>query len=66
VDGEAILVVEGQQRLLESGQAAVIPPNTPHSVRVVGFCRAIVVDYPTRSGLPGLQRGEAGEDRDTR
>ena len=62
LEGEAIVVLEGQQRRLGSGQAAVVPPNTPHSVRVIGACRAIVVDYPTRPGLPGLEHREAAED----
>jgi mannose-6-phosphate isomerase-like protein (cupin superfamily) len=64
VDGEVIVVLEGQQRHLGSGQAAVVPPNMPHSVRVIGACQAIVVDFPTRPGLPGWKhREDAGTAR---
>ncbi|MBO0730547.1 MAG: cupin domain-containing protein [Acidimicrobiaceae bacterium] len=58
VDGEVVLALNGQQRRLRPGEAAVVPPGTPHSTRVVGPCRAIVVDYPTRPRLPGVQISE--------
>jgi mannose-6-phosphate isomerase-like protein (cupin superfamily) len=61
VDGEAIVVLDGEPRRLGPGQAAVVPPDTPHSVRVIAACRAIVVDYPTRPGLPGLKHPEAAD-----
>jgi quercetin dioxygenase-like cupin family protein len=31
--------------------AAIIPPNTPHSVVALTDGKAIVIDYPLRSGL---------------
>jgi quercetin dioxygenase-like cupin family protein len=50
-----VLVIDGQARRLASGTAAVVPPNTPHSVKVVGACRVIVTDYPLRHQLPGVR-----------
>jgi mannose-6-phosphate isomerase-like protein (cupin superfamily) len=54
VRGEITLIVDGDERRLRGGMAAVIPPNAPHSARVVGPCRAIVTDYPRRLHLPGV------------
>jgi mannose-6-phosphate isomerase-like protein (cupin superfamily) len=54
VAGDIVLVVEGEERRLGPRSAAVVPPNTPHSARPVGNCRAIVTDYPVRHQLPGL------------
>jgi mannose-6-phosphate isomerase-like protein (cupin superfamily) len=55
VEGEVVLVVDGQERRLGPGMAAVVPPNTPHSVKAAGTCRAIVTDYPIRHQLPGVR-----------
>jgi mannose-6-phosphate isomerase-like protein (cupin superfamily) len=55
VEGEILLVVDGQERRLGSGDAAVIPPNTRHSAKPLGACRAIVVDHPVRQQLPGIR-----------
>lgn len=54
VDGEILLVVDGHERRLGPGDAAVVSPGTRHSAKPVGPCRAIVVDYPVRRELPGL------------
>jgi mannose-6-phosphate isomerase-like protein (cupin superfamily) len=54
VEGAALLVIGGDQRRLGPGQVAVVPPDVPHSFRVIGPCRAIVVDYPVRVDLPGV------------
>jgi len=55
VEGEVLLVIDGSEAVLGPGDAAVIPPNTRHSAKPVGVCRAIIVDHPTRSQLPGVQ-----------
>ena len=34
--GRAILTIEGEDHLLESGTAFLIPPDVPHPARVVG------------------------------
>jgi mannose-6-phosphate isomerase-like protein (cupin superfamily) len=55
VEGEVLLVVDGQERRLGPGDAAVVPPNIRHSAKSVGACCAIIVDHPVRHQLPGLR-----------
>lgn len=55
VEGEVVLVLDGQERRLGQGAAAVVPPNTAHEVKVVGACRVVIADYPVRDQLPGVQ-----------
>lgn len=54
IEGEATLTVGNEERRVTAGEAAVIPPDTPHSVKLTGPCRAIVADYPLRLSLPGM------------
>jgi len=56
VEGEVVLRVGGEERRLGPGAAAVVPPDTPHSVHVVGACRAVVADFPLRPNLPGVSQ----------
>jgi len=42
---------------MRAGTAAIVPPHTLHSVRPIGPCRAVIVDYPLRTSLPGLNQG---------
>jgi len=37
-----------------AGTAAVVPPNTPHSVRIIGRAEIVVADFPVRRDLPGV------------
>jgi quercetin dioxygenase-like cupin family protein len=53
LEGEISLTVDGEERRLGPTMVAVVPPNTSHSVQVVGACRALVADYPLRPNLPG-------------
>jgi mannose-6-phosphate isomerase-like protein (cupin superfamily) len=53
VEGELLLSIDGDERTVTAGQAAIIPPHTRHSVRVVGACRALVTDFPVRPEVPG-------------
>ena len=53
VEGEVVLVVDGVERMLGPGSAAVVPPNAPHSARAVGASRVVVTDHPVRQQLPG-------------
>ena len=55
VEGEIVLSIDGREARLGPGAAAVVPPNTPHSVRTVGPCRVIVTDHPVRHQLPGVR-----------
>ena len=56
LEGEIHLTVGGEGRRLGPGMVAAVPPNMPHSARVVGSCRALVADYPRRLDLPGLAK----------
>ncbi len=56
VEGEIALIVGGVEHVARSGCAVVVPPNTPHSARPLGRCRAIVADWPVRTALPGVKR----------
>jgi quercetin dioxygenase-like cupin family protein len=51
IDGELEVTVDGTTQRCGPGTAAIIPPNTPHSVRVLKAGRAIVVDHPLRAGF---------------
>jgi mannose-6-phosphate isomerase-like protein (cupin superfamily) len=57
VSGAILLVIDGTERRLEAGDAAAVPSNVSHAARVIGACRAIVVDYPLRLELPTPHRG---------
>jgi mannose-6-phosphate isomerase-like protein (cupin superfamily) len=54
VEGEVALTIAGEEQVLGAGCVAVIPPHTPHSVRPLSACRAIIADYPLRPDLPGV------------
>ncbi|HWD53707.1 MAG TPA: cupin domain-containing protein [Acidimicrobiales bacterium] len=56
VDGEVAPTVAGEEQVLTAGSVAVVPPQTPHSVRPVGAVRVIIADYPLRPNLPGQSR----------
>jgi mannose-6-phosphate isomerase-like protein (cupin superfamily) len=57
VSGAILLVIDETARRLEAGDAAVVPPSVLHAARVIGACRAIVVDYPVRLELPTRHTG---------
>jgi quercetin dioxygenase-like cupin family protein len=48
VEGELEITVDGVTATVQPGNAAIVPPNTPHSVRALSDGRAIVVDHPLR------------------
>ena len=56
VDGELVVSIAGVERTLGAGGVAIVPPNTPHSVRALQASRAIIADYPLRPNLPGMNR----------
>jgi mannose-6-phosphate isomerase-like protein (cupin superfamily) len=58
VSGSVVLIVAGVERRVEAGDAAIVPPNTPHSVRVVGAAEAVVTDFPLREQLPGVPEAD--------
>jgi len=53
VEGEVALSIAGEEQVLDAGCVAVVPPDTPHAVRPLSACRAIIADYPLRPNLPG-------------
>jgi len=48
IEGKLAVRIDGVEQVAGPGCAAVVPPDTPHSARALGACRAIVVDYPLR------------------
>ena len=54
VEGSILLIVDGSEREMVAGSAAVVPPNTPHSVRIIGPAEIVVADFPVRRDLPGV------------
>ena len=61
MDGEAILILDSKERRIGPGDAAIVPPDARHAVKVLGSCRAIIVDYPIRLDLPGVRRPQASQ-----
>lgn len=53
VAGKVAMSIDGVQKLLGPGDAAVVPANTPHHARVLMASRAVITDYPLRLQLPG-------------
>ena len=56
VEGSIALIVDGIEMLVGSGDAAIIPPDTPHSARIAGPAGVTVTDFPVRHDLPGVDR----------
>lgn len=54
IEGELEFTIANETRILAPGSAAVIPANTPHSVKVLKNARAIIVDYPLRHSVGGI------------
>lgn len=54
VEGSLAITLEGEERVLGPGCAAVVPANSRHSTRALAASRAIVVDYPVRGRVGGV------------
>jgi mannose-6-phosphate isomerase-like protein (cupin superfamily) len=54
VSGRVAVRVAGEEREVVAGEAVVVPPNTPHAVRVIGAAEVVVADFPLRQHLPGI------------
>jgi quercetin dioxygenase-like cupin family protein len=48
IEGELELTIDGVVQRAGPGLVAIVPPNTPHSVRALSDGRAIIVDHPPR------------------
>lgn len=58
LDGTLAVRVAGVEHVVAGGTAVIVPPNTLHSVRVLGPCRALVVDTPRREAIGGVRVSE--------
>ena len=54
IDGQLEITVAGETQVAGPGCVAVIPPDTPHSVKAISDVRAIVVDHPRRDSIGGI------------
>ena len=54
IEGELEVTIGEQTRIAGPGSAAVVPANTPHSVKALTDGRSIVVDYPLRTSVGGV------------
>jgi quercetin dioxygenase-like cupin family protein len=54
IEGELEITIGGEAHVAGPGCAAVVPPNTVHAVTAVTDARAIVVDYPVRESIGGV------------
>lgn len=54
LEGELAITIGGTEHVARPGCAAIVPPNIPHSARVLGACRAIIVDHPLRHEVGGV------------
>jgi len=55
IDGQLEITIAGEIRVAGPGCAAVVPPNTAHSVKAITDARAIVVDHPRRDAIGGIK-----------
>jgi quercetin dioxygenase-like cupin family protein len=54
IDGELEVTIDGDTRIAGPGCVAMVPPDTPHSVKVLVAGRVIVTDYPRRESTGGI------------
>ena len=55
IEGQLEVTIAGQAAVAGPGSAAVVPANTPHSVKALSNGRSIVVDYPLRASVGGVR-----------
>jgi quercetin dioxygenase-like cupin family protein len=51
IEGELEVTIDGVTQTARPGVVAIVPANVPHSVKALSDGRAIIVDYPLRSGF---------------
>jgi quercetin dioxygenase-like cupin family protein len=54
IEGQLELTIAEETQMAGPGCAAVIPPDTAHSIKALTDVRAIVVDYPRRNSIGGI------------
>jgi quercetin dioxygenase-like cupin family protein len=55
IDGELEIKIAAETQVAGPGCAVVVPPDTAHSVKALTDVRAIVVDYPRRYSIGGIE-----------
>jgi quercetin dioxygenase-like cupin family protein len=48
IEGELEVTIDGRSQIAKAGIVAIVPANSPHSVRALTDGRLIVVDHPAR------------------
>jgi quercetin dioxygenase-like cupin family protein len=48
IEGELEVTIDGVTQIARRGIVAIVPSNSPHSVRALTDGRAIIVDHPVR------------------
>ncbi len=51
IEGELEVTIDGLSQIVRLGLVAIVPPDVRHSVKARTDGRAIIVDYPLRSGF---------------
>ena len=54
IDGRLEITIAGKTQVAGPGCAAIVPPDTAHSVKALTDVRAIVVDYPRRHSIGAI------------
>jgi len=55
IEGELDLRLGAETRCVRAGSAVIIPAGTTHAAAVKHWCRAIVVDHPSRHEVGGMK-----------
>jgi quercetin dioxygenase-like cupin family protein len=51
IEGELEITVDGEAQIVRPGLVAIVPSNTPHSIKTMTDGRAIIVDHSLRPGF---------------
>lgn len=51
IEGELEVTIDGVTQIARAGIVAIVPGNVRHSVKALSDGRAIIIDYPLRSGF---------------
>ena len=54
IDGQLEITIAGETQVAGPQCAAIVPPDTGHSIKALTDVRAIVVDYPRRDSIGGI------------
>jgi len=55
IDGKLEVTIGGEVQIVGPGCVAMVPPDTPHAVKVLSTGRVIVVDHPRRESIGGVK-----------